>query len=63
MLDGGRRTVGIFPGAIRPLTRWLRSTTGSRWADLNKRSYIFGAEGQGCEACAWRQAAAGSGPR
>ena len=56
--EGGRRTIGISPGAVRPLTRWLRHGEGSRWADSHRRGYVHGVDGQGksCEACPWKQA-------
>eukprot|EP00959_Pyramimonas_sp_CCMP1952_P076251 1593203-Pyramimonas_sp.AAC.1 len=55
--EGGVRAVGLAPGAPRPFTRWARNTTGSSWASLHRRDYIYGAAGLSCETCAWIQAA------
>ena len=54
----GLRPVGLFPGMLRPLTRWTRNIVGNAWAASNARPYIYGVTGASCETCVWRQAAA-----
>ena len=55
--QGGTRPIGLFPGILRPLTRWSRQTIGAQWAGANERRYFYGQAGKSVDACVWTQAA------
>eukprot|EP00959_Pyramimonas_sp_CCMP1952_P252314 5271810-Pyramimonas_sp.AAC.1 len=40
--EGGARAIGLFPGPLRPFTRWTKDTASAQWATQHHRSYVFG---------------------
>ena len=44
--QGGWRPIGLFPGIVRPVVRWLRWKVGVPWLRANPHVAVFGAAGK-----------------